>query len=115
MPAFPKHLSVGTRRYRLTIDQTVLNAEAVRIGARDGLYGLTNNVEMVIYLDPESGPQRERDNVVHELLHALMDYTGLDKTLGEVDEEEVALRLAPVLIDLLRTNRKLVDYLTGED
>lgn len=115
MPArLPRHVLVGSRRYTLTRNQAVLNAEAVRLGAREGLYGLTNNVEMVIYLDPESGPQRERDNVVHELLHALMDYSGLDKSLGPDDEEEVALRLAPVLLDLLRANQSLVAFLTAE-
>lgn len=110
----PKHVFVGSRRYRLAHDLVALNVEAVRIGAKDGLYGYADNVAMTIYLDPQSGPARSRDTVVHELLHALMDFSGLDKTLGPDDEEEVALRLAPVLLDLLRANRKLVAYLTAE-
>jgi len=109
----PSSIRVLGRKYSVSLDRARLNEHAVDIGAKDGLYGLTDNVDMRIWLDPESGKARQQDTLLHELLHACLDATGLDKMLGEEHEEEVANRLAPVLLEVWRSNPKLVAFLLG--
>lgn len=55
-----------------------------------------------------------RDTVLHEVLHAIVGLTGLGETLGE-DEESVVGRLSIHLLDTLRRNPKLANYLFWEN
>lgn len=63
-----------------------------------------------VTLDPDVGRDVAAEVLLHELLHAMFWVTDLDSLLDE-HEETTAARLAFVLLDVLRSNPKLVDYL----
>lgn len=56
----------------------------------------------------------ERDTLLHELLHACIAHSGLDRRLSDDVEEDVVRSLSPILLDTLLRNRALVRYLLGE-
>lgn len=60
-------------------------------------------------------PDYERDTVLHESLHAIIAHTILERMEPWDDkiEEAVVRSLAPGLLQLLRDNPKLVEYLTS--
>ena len=58
-------------------------------------------------------PLPEREVVVHETLHVATEVAGLRDELGDEKEEAVVRRLAPVVLDILRRNPRLVEYLVG--
>jgi hypothetical protein len=48
---------------------------------------------------------------MHECLHAITEFTGVATDLGKDKDEAICLRLAPMLLTVLRQNPKLVAYL----
>ena len=49
--------------------------------------------------------------VLHEILHACADVVGVD---DDKAEERVVTVLSPALLQVLRDNPRLVEWLTGE-
>jgi len=81
----------------------------------DGRYGECDTKHAVITVDPNQAPSMLRDTVLHELLHAAMTLIGVTEDPG-VDrdaEERIVLRLAPVLLQLVR-QRRLIEWLQEE-
>ena len=105
----PRFIQVGARRYSIRCSQADIDAESVEQGAE--LHGMTNTTAMRITLNPKNSPDRQRDTLMHESLHAILDLAGLNQDLGQEMEERVVNRLAPVLLDALRRNPRLVAYL----
>lgn len=103
---------VGPHTYRIKFDTAELNRLAVDHGSAQGFDGYTDNDSTTIYVKEELGPSQRRDTILHELIHACNSFTGLDSELSEKVEERVARRLAPVLLDILRSNPTLLRYLT---
>jgi hypothetical protein len=54
----------------------------------------------------------QQEILLHEVLHAIFNATGYDVWIGEEATEDAILRLSPVLLEVLRRNPALVDYLT---
>ena len=71
-------------------------------------YGVFDPGVPAIYLDKASGDERTKVTLVHEALHAMLNISKLDAV---EDEEELVGRLAPVLLDFLRSNKRVVAYL----
>lgn len=66
-----------------------------------------------IRLQPKQAPGYERDTVLHEILHAVIQTSGL-KTGTEwtkSQEEFVVAAITPLLLDTLQRNPKLVTWL----
>ena len=77
-------------------------------------YGDTTIAKSRIRVQKGMDVHAERDTVMHEVLHALLENVGLAYEMREDDyEEKVVRRLAPALLDLLRRNPRLVQYLTS--
>ncbi len=66
-----------------------------------------------ILVADDLGPDQEPDTVLHEVLHCLFRLVNLQPDRAE--EERVVMGLAPVLLDALRRNPPLVQYLTTPD
>jgi hypothetical protein len=103
----PARLHVGPHQYTVNVD-------AVR--CRDlGVRGQTDADALAILLNPALPISMQRDTLLHELLHALFDVQGTDvsdRPLLDDDEEERLVRgLAPLLLDALRRNPRLVTFL----
>lgn len=106
----PSKVQVGPFTYTVSSNEAEM-AAAVREDRKE-MFGRTDHVALHIILEPSQSEARMRDTVLHEVLHTLTTLTGLDIELGQ-DEEGAVNRLAPALLDVLRRNPALVDYLTA--
>lgn len=111
----PTTVNVGPSRYRVEFDYEALaqHEHEQRLGPIDGFCWYS---ACRIVLKPGLARDREAVTVVHEVLHAMLDTAGLGEDLQAVPypgdlEEAVINRLAPVLLDVLRRNPRLVSYL----
>jgi len=67
-----------------------------------------------ITLRPGMNPDKEREVMLHEVLHAAVTAGNLSMASDE-DEERVVAGLTGPLLDALRRNPKLVAYLTSQE
>lgn len=111
----PKTVRVGPHRISIEISTAAHNAAQVAETA--SLYGRYDPGANRITIQPDLHRDQEADTLLHELLHAVATGTGLTASGGALEDAErqevVVSALAPALLDLLRRNRTLVDYLTG--
>lgn len=75
-------------------------------------YGETFLDRCEIVVSSKQGPSQRRETVLHEILHACSSLTGLRVEMGEGWDESMCTRMAPVLLDVLRRNPRLVEFLT---
>lgn len=108
----PTSVLVGPHRYKLTFN----DSRVVRMSDdTDSSFGETDHKHATITIDPNQSPSMLRDTVLHEILHACMNLIGVQEDAG-VDretEERIVLRLAPVLLQVVRQQR-LVEWLQEE-
>lgn len=102
----PRHVRLGAHRISLGFDPTL---------ADRGANGETYRETLEVRIFDRLAPTVEREVALHELLHVAWHQTGLrspEHGAAEL-EEEIVGTLAPLVLELLRRNRALVDYLTG--
>lgn len=104
----PATIRVGPHRYRLVLDRQAINAASAAQG--ETLLGQTCTKTTTILVDPTQARSQVVDTVIHELLHACMDLVGAVDVVNAETEESLVRRLAPVLVDVLRRNPKLVGW-----
>ncbi len=107
----PGKVHVGPHTYRVICDTAAMNAECR--DASEDLAGRCSHRTLTIHVDPDQARSQMRDTLLHEVLHAVANMTALDNEWGDEQEEEVILRLAPALLDVLRRNPRLVEFLTA--
>ena len=74
--------------------------------------GCTTVDSQTITIHPTQGPDQLRRTVLHEVLHAVVEGSGLGKWLGSSESEEFAVAvLDSALYQLIRDNPALVDFL----
>lgn len=105
----PKRIHIGSLTYRVTTDKASVDAACREEGT--DLYGRTHHGRLTIALDPTTTDPKQREVLLHEALHCLTEKAGITAELGAQQEEKLVDRIAPLLLDLLRTNPALVDYL----
>lgn len=65
--------------------------------------------QATIYYDPSQDVQVLRETVLHEMFHCLLEHTGVDP-----EEHETLIRsISPLLLEVLRRNPELVEWLVG--
>lgn len=74
----------------------------------DACYGIYDTDALLIWLEESMTPERTKVTLVHETLHALI---GVSNMAAATTEEEAVNRLAPLLLDFLRSNKAAVAYL----
>jgi hypothetical protein len=100
----PKEIEVGPYTY------TVAHGDTVTRRQLGGDHGETDHSELIIKIN-ERASGVVRETLVHELLHALSDLAGLQEQYGAEADEQWCRRIAPWLLDTLRRNPDLVDFL----
>ena len=95
----PKKICVGPFRYSVG---TRHDAEQLGEGDTDKLR---------IHIATELPLDNERETLPHGVLHAVFAVTGLGHTLDDEDEERLVRTISPTLLDTLRRNKALRDYL----
>jgi len=97
---------------RFTVSQrTELTVEDVHGNQIEGCIGVCDVNSNTIGIVSTLGPERERETLLHECLHAISSKMGY--TLERSDDEDEALvkRMAPILLDFLRSNPRVIAYL----
>lgn len=97
----PNKAKIGPYTYQLK--------EVDNLRADDGgdLYGHCLHHEHAILINNNMKPDRKPVIVMHECFHALFEVAGIQTK----DEEQIILSLSPALIDFLKRNPKVVEYL----
>jgi hypothetical protein len=103
----PAAVKVGCRTYTIRTDQA-----AARRLREDGDRGRTRAEAGEIVIDSSLADDMLRETLLHEVLHAAWDVTPLRLEPYEEHEEAVITAFAPLLLDALRQNPRLVAYLT---
>ena len=99
----PPRIHIGPHTHAVEYDPDLYTSG--EFGKRDG-----NRAR--ITLCPGQSPTILRDTLLHEVLHGVLDVTGIAHELGDEKEERYVRRLTPALLDLLRRNPRLVALLT---
>jgi hypothetical protein len=117
-PPRPEVIQVGPFIYTVNwdheswsaaFDATVTsNSDAVRA------YGMTDQRGSVIHMNPNNAETFLRETLLHEVTHACHFVAGLGDG-ATVTCEEFVTRVSPVLLDTLRRNPELRDYITWMD
>lgn len=80
--------------------------------------GLSDHTELTIDLSPFMAPGLRKEILLHEVAHCVHAAVGLGLDLNDekvpVTEEQVVTRTAPVWLQVLRDNPKLLAYLTED-
>ena len=101
----PDTVRVGHRRYTIDlVDRLTERGES----------GVTFHESRRIEVADNLAAEPEREVVLHETLHAVMEYVGVNYDYAAEDppgEEQLVTRLAPALLALLVDNPRLVGYL----
>lgn len=103
--ARPKEFFIGT--YRFVVKWSNKKAEAHH-GAGDTTAGVSFVGTQRVIMRTDMGHDVERETVLHEFLHQALGVVRLD--LKENLEERVVGALAPQLLNFLRQNPELVEY-----
>lgn len=62
-----------------------------------------------IHYDPSQTLPVLRETVLHEMLHCIMEHTGIDPE----EHEQLIRSVSPLLLETLRRNPELVEWLVG--
>lgn len=110
MPDLPAHIQIGPWTCAVVSDNAEINARSNEEEA--DLVGHWSPRALTITLRPDIARDVLAETVLHETLHGILDQIGVRSELGAEDTEGVVIRLAPLLLDVLRRNPQLVAYLT---
>ena len=109
MVEIPIIIQIGPIRYTVAYSQQAM--DAYNIKNREDCVGAAEHGIGVITIGDKQNRDNQADTLLHEVLHAILSVYNLhDKT---ADEHFVAL-LATTLLDTLRRNPVLVDYLVEQ-
>lgn len=107
----PRHIVVGPHRY--TVTATEMAADRASVESKEKLLGRCDPANLQIVIRPGLPDSVLAEAVLHEVLHAIADVTGISNRLSADQEEEFVREIAPMLLDVLRRNPKLVECLTA--
>lgn len=109
-PPLPTSVQVGGRVYSVSKCLNKLNAQ--RLASGSYMMGYTNNRTLEIVVDPEVAPMMRKETLLHEVLHAIADVSGLSQ-IDSPDEENFIESVDSTLLQVLRDNPALLAYLCG--
>ena len=70
------------------------------------------HTQLRIAVNDQQAPGFLRDSLFHEVLHACWQHSGLYDPEGKEHEERVVRHMTPRILDVLRSNPRLVAWLT---
>ena len=108
MTDIPRSVAVGAHRFTIAYDRSASHRAA---------NGETYPELHEIRVAPDLPPTRERETLLHELLHVAWNQTPLRVSdhPAHDSEEQIVSALAPVLLEALRRNPDLAGYLVDPD
>ena len=112
MTELPSTVRVGAYTFSIELDENRVNSQRVKENDSH-LVGHIDLHAQKISICPKQGPDALADTVLHEMLHACFMVSGAPGSSEK--EEKIVSILTPILLDTLRRNPDLVDYLVGND
>lgn len=115
MTKAPRYMKVGANTYSLRITKKAWKRlMATDVTAHESC-GYTSINDHEIVIDPEMSETNVKSTVVHEVIHALLEDTGVTWPLSEgIDQEETLCRiLGPRLFAWLVDNPDLVAWIAS--
>ena len=112
----PEFVDVGPYTIPIINDASEMKRER-REYNDPGIQGLFRSTPHVIILDPDTDLSRQRSILLHEVRHAVWAYLSMDLDVNTptekatYTEEEVIRRETPALLDTLRRNPDLVQFI----
>jgi hypothetical protein len=107
----PRHVKVGPHKFRLWWNNEAATGADVA--------GAMMEQALVILIDPKLQRSQQRATLLHECLHAVWSQTWMDKKYPDEDPggpgERIIHCLTEPLLNLLRENPELLEFLTKED
>lgn len=91
----PRYLKIGPFTYTVELHEGYWNKDDERV------YGEVDERAATINLDVDASPEMIRDSIVHEILHAIL-------LMYNKDDEDLVRLLAPMLLQVMRDNPKLM-------
>lgn len=92
--------------YRYTIKEKNINEYLTEDSEKK--LGYTDRDSQRILIQPGQGRDRFVETFLHEILHVCWEAAGL---LGEAEEEDAIRQLSPVLVEVLRNNPSMVQFI----
>lgn len=111
----PTEVWIGPHHYDIIYDEAELGLQAMDDGS-DPAWAHISFVKGQITLDPRRPESGIRDSLIHEILHGVWHNVGLPASsadLGGYNEEIVVNALATQLMQVLRMNPTLLDYMVS--
>lgn len=109
----PSTIKVGPFRYKVVATKEAIAQE--RYSCEDSTrLGSTHFHTGQILVDPDLFPDQFAETLTHESLHAMMRTAAMETDDEKFSPEEIASRLAPILLSVLRDNPELVAFLRKE-
>lgn len=109
-PSIPTTVKVGPYDWTIVPDHEMAQVDEV--------WGTTLIPSHQIRLDPQAPPARLRATLLHEVLHVVMNVSGLSFRFNDkedrVNEESVVREVSTLLYQVIRDNPDLVEYLLEE-
>lgn len=102
----PRHITLGPHRF--TVDST---DETGTLLHDEGARGDSRPDQLLIRIDTRRPHTAVAETLLHEALHCAWQLTPLRTTHDDAGEEAVVTALAPLLLELLQRNPKLLRYL----
>jgi hypothetical protein len=91
----PRYLKIGPFTYTVELHEGYWNKDDERV------YGEVDERTATINLDIDASPEMIRDSILHEILHAIL-------LMYNKDDEDLVRLLAPMLLQVMRDNPKLM-------
>jgi|688.fasta_scaffold478306_2 hypothetical protein len=110
----PKDVQVGPFTFTIKSDKASMDSARGRFESLDAI-GFMSIHEQTIFIDPELQGDINIDTLLHEILHAIFEVVGLKNHFEEKEEEQIIAAMSPTLLDTLRRNVEVTDYILGRD
>lgn len=90
----PKHVKISGINYTVVLKKQLEDSG-------DACWGLTDYPNVTIYIREELSQQKQRQTLMHEMLHVMMHEAGLDNICGD---EKIVNPLGNMLDNVLASN-----------
>ena len=104
-PAMPSVVRIGIHDYAVSHDDVVLADDNLN------MLGMCLGDSLSIFVKGEMPLSKEQEVLLHETLHGVVDQAGLDFDHRASVCEAFVNRMTPLLLDTLRRNPALLEYL----
>ena len=114
MRRLPKFLRIAGVKHEVLVVENLTHDDGAHEDEDGNLwahraYGVYDPNLLTLRFDAENGRERTKVTVLHETFHALFNLGNIQ--MHPEQEEEFCTRMAPLMLDFLRSNKGAVAYL----